>query len=124
MNTRFDTSSKAGHTLYFKEHSVRNSHPSKPVGKTLFLLNVPQYYSKVNFTKTKLLIVKLFQSSQPHPKLFHQESIQRVFGQAGEVSTVFFQEKPSAGEAEKLQYKFFDSCSIEVIHAFLLNLEK
>jgi hypothetical protein len=121
MNTRFDTSNKAGHTLFFKEHSVRNSHPSKPVGKTLFVLNVPQYYSKVNFTETKLLIVKPFQSSKPHPRLFHQESIQRVFGQAGEVSAVFFQDKPSAGEADKPQYKFFDNFTIEVINAFVLN---
>ena len=125
MNKSFDTSSKAGHRLFFKEHSVRNSHPSRLVGKTLFVLNVPQNYSKVNFTQTKLLIIKLFQSSQPHPRLFHQESIQSIFGQAGEVSTVFFLEKPSAGEAEKLAQanKFFDSCSIEVIHAFLLNLD-
>merc|ERR1712136_678021 len=63
------------HTLFFKEHSVRNSHESKPVGRTLFVLNVPPYYT--------------------------QDSLIRIFCEAGTVFKVFFQDKPSSGQQEK-----------------------
>ncbi|KZS12451.1 Ribosomal RNA-processing protein 7 A [Daphnia magna] len=46
IETRFNEKCKAGHMLFYKEHAVRNSHPSKPVGKTLFILNVPPYYTE------------------------------------------------------------------------------
>lgn len=69
IETRFNEKCKAGHMLFYKEHAVRNSHPSKPVGKTLFILNVPPYYT--------------------------EESVKQLFSKAGFVSSVSFEEKPS-----------------------------
>jgi len=73
--------------LFFKEHAVRNSHSSKPVGKTLFILNVPQYYTL--------------------------DSIKRVFSQVGDVDKVFFQAKPSAGAPEIAETNLFSKHVIE-----------
>jgi len=75
------------HTLFFKEHSVRNSHESKPVGRTLFVLNVPPYYT--------------------------QDSLIRIFCEAGTVFKVFFQDKPSSGQQEKASCKIFKSKLVE-----------
>jgi len=73
--------------LFFKEHSVRNSHESKPVGRTLFVLNVPPYCT--------------------------QDSLIRIFCKAGSVSKVYFQDKPSSGEREKADCKFFTPNLVE-----------
>nr|CAH0100194.1 unnamed protein product [Daphnia galeata] len=80
IETRFSDKCTAGHTLFYKEHAVRNSHPSKPVGKTLFVLNVPPY--------------------------FKEKSIQELFSVAGKVMSVCFEEKPS-GTKEMINQKSF-----------------
>lgn len=88
IETKFsEKCQNASHTLFFKEHSVRNSHESKPVGKTLFVLNVPPYCT--------------------------QDSLSRIFCQAGSVSRVFFQDKPSSGEQEKPSCRFFATKLVE-----------
>ena len=51
---KFSTKSKAQHYLYVKEHSVRESHVTKPRDKTLFVLNVPPYCNKVKTMKTTI----------------------------------------------------------------------
>lgn len=43
MPLRFSSSSTSYHNLFIKEHSVRLKDDSKPVGQTLFILNVPPY---------------------------------------------------------------------------------
>uniref|UniRef100_A0A6M2DKG1 Hipothetical protein n=1 Tax=Xenopsylla cheopis TaxID=163159 RepID=A0A6M2DKG1_XENCH len=57
------------HYVYIKEHSVRGQTEDKPKGKTLFVLNVPHYAT--------------------------EDSMKRVFSEAGEVQTVIFSQKPS-----------------------------
>jgi len=81
LETKFKEDCSAGHMLFFKEHSVRNSHESKPLGQTLFVVNVPPYCT--------------------------QHSLLRMFSEAGSVKKVFFQEKPSSGEKEKHDKSFF-----------------
>jgi len=34
--------------LYIKEHNVTDTHPCKPSGRTLLVLNVPPYVTEVN----------------------------------------------------------------------------
>ena len=36
--------------LYIKEHGATDSHPCKPNGRTLYVLNVPPYVTEVNNT--------------------------------------------------------------------------
>ncbi|XP_046447845.1 ribosomal RNA-processing protein 7 homolog A-like [Daphnia pulex] len=81
IETRFSDKCTAGHTLFYKEHAVRNSHPSKPVGKTLFVLNVPPYYT--------------------------ERSIKELFKAAGSVESVCFEEKPSATKEISNMNSFF-----------------
>ena len=80
IQTKFNSKYATGHTLYMKEHNVRNSHASKPIGKTLFILNVPPYYTKVilatkiylfNYS-TVLLISKIFQKIKQKNKKFEK----------------------------------------------------
>lgn len=40
---RFSPSSTSYHNLFIKEHSVRSNNDNKPLGQTLFVLNVPPY---------------------------------------------------------------------------------
>ena len=62
IESRFNGNCTAGHVLFAKEHSVRSSHSSKPVGRTLFVLNVPQYYTKVILV-VSLILPTRFDSS-------------------------------------------------------------
>jgi len=43
-----ETSNVVRH-LYIKEHSVTDTHPCKPNGRTLLVLNVPPYVTEVKY---------------------------------------------------------------------------
>lgn len=43
---KFDASSKSCHHIFFKEHTVHKKDDSKPLGRTLFVLNIPPYATK------------------------------------------------------------------------------
>lgn len=49
METRLDANCLAGHTLFYKEHEVRNAlaNDVTPGKRTLIVLNVPPYYDEV-----------------------------------------------------------------------------
>lgn len=55
MSLKFDAKCLEEHQLFIKEHSVRNQEPKYPRGKTLFVLNIPPYATRVSlknvFTK-------------------------------------------------------------------------
>lgn len=40
--------SRVARHLYLKEHSVPDTHPCKPSGRTLLVLNVPPYVTEVH----------------------------------------------------------------------------
>lgn len=44
---KIEETSTCLHYLYVRQHSVRESHQSKPKEKTLFVLNVPPYCEEV-----------------------------------------------------------------------------
>lgn len=43
LELRLNEDSEAPHTIYFKEHSVRDHTKDKPSGRTLFVVNIPPY---------------------------------------------------------------------------------
>lgn len=43
---QFSSSSTSFHSLYMKEHSVRVNDETKPIGQTLFVINVPPYVTE------------------------------------------------------------------------------
>ncbi|CAG0888442.1 unnamed protein product [Darwinula stevensoni] len=73
---KFDPSSEHHHIFYVKEHRVRDSNEEKPVGRTLFLLNVPMFCQEVS-----------------------HKYLRALFEDSGEISNVYLQEKPSSGPA-------------------------
>ena len=60
IKVKFDEKQDAYHVLYLKSHSVREEDKRTPSGRTLFVLNVPPYCSKVGAI---LLIKPCFSSS-------------------------------------------------------------
>ncbi|XP_067009215.2 ribosomal RNA-processing protein 7 homolog A [Anabrus simplex] len=67
---KFSTTSSTYRWLFVKEHSVRERTEGKPSGRTLFIINVPSYCS--------------------------EECFKRLFEPCGEVTAVYFHQKPSA----------------------------
>ena len=47
IRVKFDINSDAHHVLYLKSHSVREEDKRTPKDRTLFVLNVPPYCTKV-----------------------------------------------------------------------------
>ena len=47
IRVKFDKNTEAFHVMYLKSHSVREENKCTPNGRTLFVLNVPPYCSKV-----------------------------------------------------------------------------
>lgn len=57
--------------LYIKEHNVTDTHPCKPSGRTLLVLNVPPYVT--------------------------EDVVKQVFSECGTVQRVILQQKPTSG---------------------------
>ncbi|KAM8717449.1 hypothetical protein ACLKA7_004185 [Drosophila subpalustris] len=72
---RLTPDAKNCHSIYMREHFIRLMDPSKPKGRTLFLLNVPPYVTEA--------------------------SLQTFFKRAGNVETVLFAAKPGRDETIK-----------------------
>lgn len=66
---RINEDSTCPHTIYFKEHSVREHTNDKPSGRTLFIINVPPYAD--------------------------ERGLKIAFSEAGTVSSVIFSIKPN-----------------------------
>ncbi|XP_062577426.1 ribosomal RNA-processing protein 7 homolog A-like [Saccostrea cucullata] len=79
LQTKFQESSKPGHSLYVKEHQGRAS--TRPKDRTLFVVNVPPYCTQV--------------------------SIQKVFSAFGEVIKVYMYDKPHSEDKQRNQSKYF-----------------
>ncbi|XP_038223592.1 ribosomal RNA-processing protein 7 homolog A [Zerene cesonia] len=75
LKLKYEQSSKYPHTIYFKEHSVREHTADKPSGRTLFIVNVPPYAD--------------------------EKGLINAFSQAGTVESVQFCSKPNATEIKK-----------------------
>ncbi|CAB3385804.1 Hypothetical predicted protein [Cloeon dipterum] len=78
---KYKESSGASHWLYCKAHSVRVKTAGKPVGRTLFVVNVPAFFT--------------------------EDCFQKMFGEFGTVSNVFFHKKPTASVPEEETSNFF-----------------
>ncbi|XP_045128457.1 ribosomal RNA-processing protein 7 homolog A-like [Portunus trituberculatus] len=83
MVLKFSQESKVGHQLLWKQHTVRTHSDAKPVGRTLFVINVPPYCN--------------------------QESLTHLFSQYGEVTQVHLHKRPSSLPATKPKYPHFSS---------------
>ena len=55
INVKFNEKQDVHHVMYFKNHSVREEDRRTPNGRTLFVLNVPSYCTKVP-DLTKILL--------------------------------------------------------------------
>lgn len=71
IQVKLNETSQAVHYLYIKEHSVRDTHPCKPNGRTVFVLNVPPFVT--------------------------EEAMKQIFSECGAVQRVFLHAKPSSG---------------------------
>lgn len=58
---KFEANSKFYHHIYFKEHSAHRTDDSKPLGRTLFVLNIPPYATE-NSLKRIFSVVGVVQS--------------------------------------------------------------
>ena len=47
IKVKFDENQDVCHVLYLKDHSVREENDQTPNGRTLFVLNIPPYCTKV-----------------------------------------------------------------------------
>ncbi|CAH1795248.1 unnamed protein product [Owenia fusiformis] len=83
LPVKFDEKSDGFHQLFLKEHSVRETHKSKPTKRTLFVLNVPPYCN--------------------------EECLKRLFTveDCGKVEDVILQKKPSSTAKPKEESTFF-----------------
>lgn len=68
LPVQLQASSTAYHELFIKEHSLYKQEPDKPIGRTLFIANVPPYSTESSF--------------------------KRVFSCAGKIESVTFQSVP------------------------------
>lgn len=80
---KFQANSKFCHEIYVKEHAVHKKEDSKPVGRTLFVLNIPPYAT--------------------------QDALKRIFSVAGAVESVTLCE--SEGHGFKSGYVVFTKTS-------------
>ena len=121
METRLDAKCSAGHTLFYKQHDVRNTHFTKPAGRTLFVLNVPSYCDEVSilfyYISIKYCLLNVY---------LCQESLKTLFGTAGAIRTVMFEEKPSGSKEPKASTSLFAKKTnlvniSAVMHNFTLN---
>lgn len=87
MRVKYLPSSLTGHTIYIKEHSVREHSDNRPPGRTLFVLNVPPFID--------------------------EKGLKNVFGKAGDIESVQLQEKPSA---EKVTNSNLQNASFKVAY--------
>ncbi|CAG4963155.1 unnamed protein product [Colias eurytheme] len=74
LKLKYEESSKHPHTIFFKEHSVRDHTADKPSGRTLFIVNVPPYAD--------------------------EKGLINAFSEAGVVESVQFCLKPNATETK------------------------
>ncbi|XP_041986784.1 ribosomal RNA-processing protein 7 homolog A [Aricia agestis] len=74
LEIKLNESSINPHTIYFKEHTVREQSNDKPPGRTLFLINIPPYVD--------------------------EKGIANAFSEAGVVDNVIFACKPSPSEVK------------------------
>lgn len=77
MELKVNENSISPHTIYFKEHSVREHTSDKPSGRTLFIVNIPPYTD--------------------------EKGIRNAFSEAGTITSVLFYEKPTS---EVIEEKF------------------
>ncbi|XP_046403642.1 ribosomal RNA-processing protein 7 homolog A isoform X2 [Ischnura elegans] len=86
---KFSKENTAQHSLYVKEHSVREKTESKPPHRTLFVLNVPPYCT--------------------------EESLRNAFSERSgcRVTGVYFHKKPTSAEPDLEQSKVFRKSSIK-----------
>lgn len=70
LPVQLQASSTAYHELFIKEHSLYKQEPDKPIGRTLFIANVPPYSTESSF--------------------------KRVFSCAGKIESVTFQSVPGS----------------------------
>ncbi|XP_023937680.1 ribosomal RNA-processing protein 7 homolog A [Bicyclus anynana] len=70
LELKISEQSISPHTIYFKEHSVREHSSDKPSGRTLFIVNVPPYAD--------------------------EKGLKNAFSEAGTVNSVIFATKPNA----------------------------
>ncbi|EDO44850.1 predicted protein [Nematostella vectensis] len=68
LRVKFNESCKSNHFLYFKKHSVREEESLRPSDKTLFVINVPPYCTKL--------------------------AIKKLFGKCGGVKSVYLHKQP------------------------------
>ncbi|CAN7983916.1 unnamed protein product [Ixodes hexagonus] len=79
----FSSETRSSHTLFFKEHNVREKDDLKPRSRTLFVVNVPPYCT--------------------------EECLKRVFADCGKVVKVWLQKTPSSTGSDNGATNFFPS---------------
>lgn len=47
INVKLNEKYRSSHVLYFKKHSIRDEDSNRPPNKTIFIVNVPPYATKV-----------------------------------------------------------------------------
>ncbi|KAF4519350.1 hypothetical protein B566_EDAN011356 [Ephemera danica] len=81
LAVKYKSSCTAHHWLYCKEHSVREKHVGKPAGRTLFIINVPPYYT--------------------------EKCMNKLFNQYGTVTAVYFHKNPTSSLPPEETSKIF-----------------
>ncbi|XP_059469879.1 ribosomal RNA-processing protein 7 homolog A [Neocloeon triangulifer] len=90
LPVKYKESSCACHWLYCKEHSVREKSSAKPAGRTLFVVNVPPFYT--------------------------EECVKKLFEECGPILNVYFHKKPTAAGPQEEDSRFFSK--IETIKGY------
>ena len=63
IQVKVSEASRVVRHLYVKEHSVADTHPCKPSGRTLLVLNVPPYVTEVNRSLPTTFSYSLYSSN-------------------------------------------------------------
>lgn len=93
LPVKFSAEYKSCHQIFFKPHKVPDSSDEKPVGRTLFLSNIPPWASA--------------------------DSLRRLFSANGPVENVFLQKIPSSGAPPvEISKYFIDHPELRVGHGF------
>ncbi|KAJ1523025.1 hypothetical protein ONE63_002156 [Megalurothrips usitatus] len=81
IELKFRPESVVCHTIFVKQHLVRERHPEKPCDRTLFIFNIPPYCT--------------------------EESLKHAWRDCGPVASVFFHSTPNAGIPKVNESQFF-----------------
>ncbi|CAG9794105.1 unnamed protein product [Diatraea saccharalis] len=98
LELKLTENSSSPHTIYLKEHAVREHTADRPSGRTLLVVNLPPYVD--------------------------EKGIINAFREAGTIKSVEFCSKPTTAEKKPRKYKFIEENTLETYKVAYVVFQK